>query len=163
MITFLSLLVALCTSVAWRCQVSARQCQLSSWSVTNLCSFWTLGSHQWVDYCSVALHHSLLCRTSVCLKAPTTTGFLTFCSNYAFLKKFALSFLQQEDSQLGCVLERVQLSRESRVSGWFHWPAKEQIHHSCFKEAQTRFFELFWLSTKLQLHWRKPENNTLQR
>ena len=30
------------------------------------------------------------------------------------------------------------------------------------KGAQSRYFELFWASTKLLLNWRKPENNTLQ-
>ena len=32
-----------------------------------------------------------------------------------------------------------------------------------FKGPQSRYFELFWPSTKLPLNWRKPENNTLQR
>ena len=29
------------------------------------------------------------------------------------------------------------------------------------KGATSRYFELFWLSTKLPLNWKKPENNTL--
>ena len=33
----------------------------------------------------------------------------------------------------------------------------------CPKLQQSRYFESFWLSTKLRLNWRKPENNTLQR
>ena len=82
MITFLSLLVALCTGVAWRCQVRATLCQLSSWNVTNLCSFRSLGSHQCSKSHSRLLQRCLASQFSVpyfvLLKDPTTTGFLTF-------------------------------------------------------------------------------------
>ena len=29
--------------------------------------------------------------------------------------------------------------------------------------STSRYFELFWPSTKLLLNWKKPENNTLER
>ena len=31
------------------------------------------------------------------------------------------------------------------------------------KEAQSRYFELFWPRSKLALNWRKPENDSLLR
>ena len=38
-----------------------------------------------------------------------------------------------------------------------------QVEWMYFKRSQSRYFELFWASTKLPLYWRKPENNTFQR
>ena len=41
----------------------------------------------------------------------------------------------------------------------FSW----KMPYVIIKGAQSRYFELFWASTKLPLNWRRPENNTLQR
>ena len=52
------------------------------------------------------------------------------------------------------------LPQSHKTSKYHQW-----LLHAKFllKGAQSRYFELFWASTKLPLNWRKPENNTLQR
>ena len=45
---------------------------------------------------------------------------------------------------------------------WLHL-ARLDLYSCLLEGAQSRYFKLFWPSTKLPLNWRKPENNTLQR
>ena len=71
------------------------------------------------------VHHELMgSLSSLCL---VTTDFVTLCCN-TFVKKVVLCFLQWVDLRLGCVLETLQLYRESRVLDWFHSPTNEQIY-----------------------------------